>query len=259
MMNMTEIEFWEQEYLKQIYFLLMLEKEKMFEGFNTKEYIRSDWIDFLGKETSDFARGSERIFYWLFNQFGQPNSSPIGSDLFFETYNAYIHIDIKTVTTDNIGDYTNTIFVGNNQTSYQSTFITTTGRTERYKPHLPPFYNKKVEDYIEEKICLTYLITILYDKKDLDILNIALMCIPNGNLKEIYNNDVFVAGKNPGKVRFNFKYCNKFRTISNGDNSRIKIIFQKDFKFLNKEIIKRLKFWIDLYNKQKHEKLRSHG
>lgn len=34
----------------------------MLDGFNTKEDIRKDWQDFLGKETSDFATGSERIF-----------------------------------------------------------------------------------------------------------------------------------------------------------------------------------------------------
>ena len=56
----------------------------MIDGFSTKEDIRKDWEQYLGKETSDFAVGSERIFYWLFNQFGQPNSSPIGSDLFLK-------------------------------------------------------------------------------------------------------------------------------------------------------------------------------
>ena len=97
-----KIEFWENEYLEQIYYLLKIDKEKMLSGFDTKEDIRDDWEQFLGAETSDFATGSERIFYWLFSQFGVPNSSPIGSDMFFETYNAYVHIDIKTVTLANI-------------------------------------------------------------------------------------------------------------------------------------------------------------
>jgi hypothetical protein len=29
-----------------------------------------------------------------------PNSSPVGSDLFFESYNAFVHIDVKTVKSD---------------------------------------------------------------------------------------------------------------------------------------------------------------
>lgn len=102
-MDLKTIEFWEHEYLEQIYYLLTIDSQKMLDGFKTKEDIRSDWEEFLGKETSDFATGSERIFYWLFSQFGVPNSSPIGSDMFFETYNAYIHIDIKTVTKKECG------------------------------------------------------------------------------------------------------------------------------------------------------------
>ena len=83
MKDNKQIEFWENEYLKQIYYLLKIDKEKMLSGFDTKEDIRDDWERFLGAETSDFATGSERIFYWLFSQFGVPNSSPIGSDMFF--------------------------------------------------------------------------------------------------------------------------------------------------------------------------------
>ncbi len=157
--DVKTIEFWEKEYLKQIEYLLKLDKEKMLDGFNTKEYIKNDWKEFLGKETSEFATGAERIFYWLFNQFGQPNSSPIGSDLFFETYNAYIHIDIKTVTLANIGDYKSNIFVGNNQVSYRSQIVANEGknneRRETYEPHLPCIYTKCKDGEIEEKMCLT--------------------------------------------------------------------------------------------------------
>ena len=140
------IEFWENEYLKQIEHCLRIDYDKMMYGFATKEYIKDDWKPFLGKETSDFARGAERIFYWLFNQFGQPNSSPIGSDLFFETYNAYVHIDIKTVTLANIGDYTRNIFVGNNQVSYCALIEKQNGNNEMYIPNLPTIYTKKEEN-----------------------------------------------------------------------------------------------------------------
>ena len=64
-MDLKTIEFWEHEYLEQIYYLLSIDKQKMLDGFNTKEDIRADWEEFLGNETSDFATGSERIFYWL--------------------------------------------------------------------------------------------------------------------------------------------------------------------------------------------------
>ena len=177
--QMHDIEFWENEYLNQIYYLLNIDKEKMLSGFNTKEDIRNDWQQFLGNEISDFATGSERIFYWLFSQFGVPNSSPIGSDMFFETYNAYVHIDIKTVTLANIGDFKKNIFVGDNQNSYIGN-INVRGKEPRpYKGNLPIYYTKRDGS---KKICLTYFIVILYDESNLDIQTIAIICMPNGGL-----------------------------------------------------------------------------
>lgn len=209
------IEFWEYEYLKKIHHSLILDKERMMEGFSTKEDIRSEWEEFLGDEISDFATGSERIFYWLFSQFGQPNSSPIGSDLFFETYNAFVHIDIKTVTTDNIGDINGSIFVGNNQNSYEGEIHVRGNKPPRpYKGNLPPIYTKENG---EKKICLSYFICILYSA-DGEIEFISLMCMPNGKLKDIYGNQVLKAGKNPGKIRFNFSKTDKFELLQSKPN-----------------------------------------
>lgn len=211
-MSNEMIEFWEHQYLEQIYYLLSIDKKKMIDGFNTKEDIKNDWIEFLGKETSDFATGSERIFYWLFNQFGIPNSSPIGSDMFFETYNAYVHIDIKTVTTKNIGDFKRNIFVSANQTSYIGEIKTKT-YTIPYKGHLPTFYNKSDG---RKKVCLTYFICILYNADDLSIQSIIITCMPNGELSEIYEPlKTLNAGKNPdgNKVRYNFTNCKYFELL----------------------------------------------
>lgn len=247
--SIKDIEFWENEYLNQIEYLLKIEYQKMMDGFETKEYIKDDWQRFLGKETSDFAVGAERIFYWLFNQFGQPNSSPIGSDLFFETYNAYVHIDVKTVTLANIGDYTGSIFVGNNQVSYESDIEKTNGKIEHYTPHLPTFYTKRVGEEVEEKICLTYFITILYDEGSLDIYNLSVMCVPNGLLNNVYNNDVYSAGKNPGKARFKFSRCSDFRLLDN--KKRVRIIKHNDSlsetytKLTNKTYQTKMKWWND--------------
>ena len=208
-MDKETIEFWEHEYLKQIYYLLTIDEQKMLDGFNTKEDIRSDWEEYLGKETSDFATGSERIFYWLFNQFGVPNSSPIGSDMFFETYNAYVHIDVKTVTKANIGDIRNNIFVGDNQNSYRGRVVTKTYDIE-YKGNLPTFYHKSNG---EEKICLTYFICILYNEENLDIQSIIITCMPNGELSEIYEPNTLSAGKNKGKIRYNYSKCKYFELL----------------------------------------------
>lgn len=215
------IEFWENEYLKNIHNSLLLDKERMIDGFSTKEDIREDWEEHLGKETSDFAVGSERIFYWLFNQFGQPNSSPIGSDLFFETYNAYIHIDIKTVTTDNVGDINGSIFVGDNQNNYEG-YIELQGKNKqprKYKGNLPKIYTKKDGT---KKMCLTYFICILYTNNG-DIQFISLLSMPNGILYDVYGNRVLKAGKNPGKIRFNFSQTPTFELLEE-QPSRIKFV-----------------------------------
>lgn len=211
--RLKEIEFWEHEYLEQIYYLLTIDEQKMLDGFNTKEDIRSDWEMFLGDNTSDFATGSERIFYWLFNQFGVPNSSPIGSDMFFETYNAYVHIDIKTVTTGNIGDFNRNIFVGDNQNSYAGK-IFTKDEVRDYKGNLPTFYTKKDGT---KKVCLTYFICILYNPDNLKLETILISCMPNGELSPIYDDaHVLSAGKNKGKIRFNYSKCKYFNLLEDG-------------------------------------------
>lgn len=215
-----KIEFWENEYLKQIYYLLKIDEEKMLSGFDTKEDIRDDWQQFLGAETSDFATGSERIFYWLFSQFGVPNSSPIGSDMFFETYNAYVHIDIKTVTLANIGDFKRNIFVGDNQNSYIGNINVKGQPPRKYKGNLPTYYTKKDGS---KKVCLTYFIVILYNETNLDIQTIAITCMPNGELSEIYGDDVISAGKNKGKIRFNYSKVKNFKLLE-GKPLRTKVL-----------------------------------
>lgn len=251
-MNKEMVEFWENEYLNQIEYLLKVEYQKMMAGFSTKEYIKDDWIRFLGSQTSDFAVGAERIFYWIFNQFGVPNSSPIGSDLFFETYNAYVHIDVKTVTLANIGDYQSTIFVGNNQVSYEADIVKQNGNDEHYTPHLPNFYTKRFDGKVESKVCLTYFITILYDENNLDIYNLSVMCVPNGSLYDVYKDDVYSAGKNPGKARFKFSNCLEFRLLNNC--KRIRIIEHKSELsesyngMTQNKYSKSMQFWNDIYN-----------
>ncbi|MEM5635142.1 hypothetical protein AAHB55_25850 [Bacillus cereus] len=54
-----------------------------------------------------------------------------------------MHIDIKTVTLANLGDFTKNIFVGDNQNSYEGNIIVKGKDPRPYKGHLPPFYTKK--------------------------------------------------------------------------------------------------------------------
>lgn len=226
-MSPEEIETIELKYLEKYYHFLKFVQDEMFQGFRTKENIKDDWIGLYGslggEGISDFAVGAERIVYSLINGkgIGQPNSAPVGSDLFFEVEDAYIHIDMKTVNLKNIGDFKTSIFIGENQNSYRENIIKQGGIIEPYEPALPTFYNKGKAN---EKICLTYFITILYDKIDLTIHVISLDCMPNGELSSHYGSRPLSAGKNPGKARFNLKEVNKFELLDE-QPSRIKVIY----------------------------------
>lgn len=246
-MTLKEIEEIELKYLNKFYYFLKFTEDEMMVGFKTKEKIKSDWQKWYSDGISDFAVGAERIIYALFNGkgIGQPNSAPVGADLFFEVEDAFIHIDLKTVEADgNLGDYTNSIFVGKNQNSYKAEIKKANGTSfsppRIYEPHLPTFYNKNTK---QKKICLSYFITILYSKTNLDIININILSMPNGELVEHYESRPLKAGKNPDKVRFNFKEVNKFELLEN-KNSRIKVVYLD----INSKFINKLQLFKDIEN-----------
>jgi hypothetical protein len=250
-MTLEDIEKIELKYLNKFYYFMKFAEDEMMFGFQTKEKIKDDWFGKYDSKISDFAVGAERIVYSLFNGkgIGQPNSSPVGADLFFEVNDAFIHIDLKTVQTDNIGDYTRNIFVGTNQNSYKSEIKQANGDSFKpvriYEPALPTFYNKNREN---QKICLSYFITILYEKDNLNILNISISCMPNGELEKHYKNRPLSAGKNIDKTRFNFTKVSKFELLDDNP-SRIKVVyFDKNMHYDYKN---KLKFFEELYNKEK--------
>lgn len=236
-MNNYELEVIENKYLEKYYYFLMYCLDEILFGFETKNKIKDDWIQQWEKDLeegsekgiSDFAVGAERIIYALLNGkgIGQPNSSPVGSDLFFEVEDAFIHIDLKTVQIRNIGDYTGKIFVGNNQNSY-NTIVNVRGEDRIYEEaSLPTFYTIKQKNYEQKKPCLTYFITILYDSDTLDILNINLLSMPNGQLEEVYGNKIIQAGKvrfpekDPRRdshcksIRYKWENCREFKLLDN--------------------------------------------
>ena len=220
-MEQKEIEFWENHYLNQIEYDLKQDLEKMLQGLKSKDKIKDDWFYIFNnsdkkRQNSDFARGAERIYYWLFNQFGTPNSSPIGSDMMFELYNAFVHIDIKTAKLDNHSDYKGKIPVGENQTSYKPIDY-------NYSVNLPTKYQ------YENKICLTYFINIIYDitNENIEIKAIILLSVPNGELTDIYGTDIVDAGKtgyNGKGFRYNFSNKPNFELLENKP-SRVRILY----------------------------------
>ena len=266
--KMIEIEELEKHYLNKYYYFLKFAEDEMIYGFKTKFSIKDDWQDKWnpteeGKGISDFATGAERIVYSLLNGkgIGQPNSAPIGSDLFFETQDAYVHIDLKTVQTRNIGDYKKSIFVGNNQNSYNGNF-SVSGKERVYdQACLPTFYTKnKGTDFQEIKQCISLFITILYDEESLEILSIAILCMPNGELYKKYKGKALSAGKvlypkghelrdtHAKSVRFNFSEVNTFKLLGD-DYKRIKIVYFNEN--MKEEYLRELDFIKAVYESQK--------
>ena len=248
--QLQKIEEIELKYLNKYYHFLKFAEDEMFFGFKTKEKIKDDWVGLYGNEDgkgiSDFAVGAERIVYALLNGkgIGQPNSSPVGSDLFFEVEDAFIHIDMKTVQQDNIGDFSSSIFVGRNQNSYKGIMKVQGKENREYIPALPTFYNKGKEN---QKICLSYFITILYNRDNLDIFVISIDCMPNGELESYYKERVLKAGKNPNKTRFRIYSVNKFELLPDKP-SRIKVVYFNEN--MDEEIKKKLKLHKEIYDKE---------
>lgn len=256
-LSLEEIEKLEKKYLDKYYYFLKFAEDELLEGFRTKDRIKDDWWGLYsastdGKGISLFSVGAERIVYSMLNGkgIGQPNSSPVGSDLFFELPDAFVHIDLKTVSASlrgksNIGDFTKNIFVGENQNSYRGEMsVRGSDIPRKYIPHLPTYYNRGKSN---QKLCLTYFTTILYDVDTLDILVMNIICMPNGELEPVYKGDVLSAGKNKGKTRYSFTKTPRFRLLGK-DDFRVKVVvFKQD---MHKEYLSKLTFFHDLYKKE---------
>lgn len=233
-MPLKDIEFLEHKYLMKYWYFLKFVEDEMVNGLDSMTDIINDWQGLYGGDsgTSQFDVGCERIVYALLNGkiAGKPNSNPVSSDLFFEVEDAYIHIDLKSVTTseskgkDNIGDFNTSIFVGENQNSYTGVIIKNEGKAkesrENYNPKLPTFYSKKNGD---KKITLTYFVCLLNNSDTMKSELISIMCMPNGKLNQHYGSRPLKAGKNPGKARFNFSKVPYFELLGNNEK-RVRII-----------------------------------
>ena len=202
-----ELERLEKTYLDQLYFFLKSNEQKLMIGLRSKDKIRSDWWERFkaGGKATDLDRGAERIFYWLLaTGVWTPNSAPIGSNLFFESHDAFIHIEVKTSRADNPADYYGLTPISLRQTSYPIWRI-------KKPPGLPTYYNKGKTD---EKPCLTYAIHIIHDPETLEIIAILLVSIPNGQLYDLYGNKIVGGGKVKGEsFRYRYKEDPIFKSL----------------------------------------------
>lgn len=239
-LNDRDLETLEKDYFDQLYFYLNSNEQRMMNGLNSKDSIRDDWISKYEegaqqRKNSDIARGAERIFYWLLTTIWVPNSSPIGSDLFFETYNAFVHIDTKTADVRNKSDYKGKVALSANQTSYEASH-THTGTQTSVHASLPRYYNLGREN---EKPCLTYIIQIIHDILSMEIIAVLLISIPNGQLYDVYGDKIVGAGKGKDvSMRYEYKEMPFFKTLD--DNYyRVKFLFHQPSRISKQDITSR--------------------
>jgi len=220
MSKYKKLEQLELDYFKKIEIFLIDNIHTIIKGLDSKNRITGNWKKEFentsreGYRASVLDTGAERIFYDLFpvNEDWEPNSSPIGSDLMYETKDAFVHIDIKTVSiSGNFGDAQGECEVQKNQTSYPT-------KLKFSGPSLPTFY--------QNKPCLTYLIQIVNDSQNKkgDIFSITLLCIPNGKFYKIYKEKIIKAGKtglkNGYHTDFRFKYFEEPHFLLLSDKGR---------------------------------------
>ncbi len=122
-------------------------------------------------------------------------NSAISSDIAFETNDAIINIDSKTVSsTGNEGDF-ESLFFGPNQSSFKNKNY---GVNEDKYPGLPSNFELPSIDILTKKPVLTFFLMIKYTDNDNkfewylheDNPNIRLICIPNGEISYLFNNDI---------------------------------------------------------------------
>jgi hypothetical protein len=236
MLTDIELEKIEYRYLRTISDALRSNINGVVSGLKSMNKIKDYWNS-VHKKGDGFDTGFERIIYSALQSnatdLGKPNSCLVGADLFFESDDAFIHVDAKSYQPGNNtrDHWSNKIEA--NQSSYKTSY-TVDEESRSFKPNLPKYYNVNGSD----KPTLTYFVNILYDVdfdnndifQRLEILNINVSCMPNGQLHNVYQNVMIGAGGNIDvkKVRFKMFYESqvlKFSLIEQKPN-RVKKIYE---------------------------------
>lgn len=254
--SLQDIEKLEHKYLMKYWFFLKFVEDEIVRDRMSMEDIRGNWNGLYGgdkKGISEFDVGCERIVYALLNGkiAGRPNSCPVSADLFFEVDDAFIHIDLKSVTTkgvrgDNIGDFNTSVAIEKNQNSYKGTIIVNARRKNetkrKYSPNLPTFYTKSNGD---KKLTLTYFVSMLNNSVTKGCELISIMCMPNGKLQKHYKSSPLKAGKNKGEVRYNFSNTPKFDKLD-GNKKRVRIIYKNPN--MSEYVAQKLSFYLSNFD-----------
>jgi len=236
-LTQIEIEKLEFVHLERIRYYFLDNLQDILTGLHSRLEIKNDWYQqFISTKSnlaSDLEMGAERIFHYVFSQgMKHPNSAPIGADLMYETFDSYIHIDIKTISESNWGDYKGKIAVQPNQTSYP---LSKFGLSPNLPTHYSKIFEKDGKKY--KKPALTYFIYALHKHASKEIYSMLLVCMPNGELFNVYGDKILHAGKTKNSVRYAFKEEPGFILLSNeGKVFRVEFLL-KSKKHTQKELI----------------------
>lgn len=222
MMDPKKIEELEKKYLDYIETSIEQNINTIMDGLDSRLSILDDWREpFLSTarksySATDLDTGAERIFHHVLAPiFRNPNSTPIGSDLVYTAHDAVIHIDVKTVSYSNLGDFKGKIQIGRNQTSYAG--------GNGFRPNLPTQYGTN------GPVTLTYAIYLLHRQFE-NMLAMEVISIPNGKLHPIYGDDIIQAGKggyaNGNDIRYSFRNSPIFESLDlqGGKRFRVRLI-----------------------------------
>ena len=127
-MEDKDLENLEFSYLETISAILKANiRNNILPALKSMNKISSHWVNIKKDEDKGYDVGFERVIYSLLQQgssdLKNANSSPIGSDLMFESDDAVIHIDLKSnQPSTNIGDHWQPKIEAN-QSSYKINFL----------------------------------------------------------------------------------------------------------------------------------------
>jgi hypothetical protein len=249
-LSKTDVEKLEKKYLCTAADIVANNSDFVKERFSQQFKTYRSWKDKIKREkkrTTEMGIGAERIMHYVIaRQCGEdflPMSTPVGSDLFYETADAYIHIDLKTIYVENALDYLGLVVVGDAQTSYP--MRNKWGAQNRFLPKLPQYY--KLERN-KVKPCLTYALQIIHvaiddiieRKLDRSVIAILISSIPNGKLYGVYGEDICGEPKsfsyegkvkeNPANFRFLFYRRPYFEALKTEEKvHRIRIFFNRNY------------------------------
>lgn len=199
-MKLTDQQFEELEmkYFEIIVQIFEKNKNDIRQRLQSRNKFKSQWADKIKEDIRKqpvVRVGTERITETLLARTTnwEVSSIPVGSDLCYETEEAIIHIDDKSLFKRDLDVRKKRVAIRDVQTSYKQPSPIRGLRGKRkgtmmhFEPALPQYYN-------EELPCLTYFIQFVYDESIDEVIEIILWAVPNGQLFKYYG-DIFEAPK----------------------------------------------------------------